>query len=100
MRTVPNTFIFNLAVGDLLVLLFTVPFTSTVYTFESWPFGEFICKASEFFKVTYSLRMSHFEREQTRREKRQHLVVTLVFRRSATGRFLSRIERSVNRKES
>jgi len=34
MRSVPNTFIFNLAVGDLLVLLCSVPFTSTVYTFE------------------------------------------------------------------
>ena len=34
MRSVPNTFIFNLAVGDLLVLLCSVPFSSTVYTFE------------------------------------------------------------------
>ena len=51
MRSVPNTFIFNLALGDLLVLIFTVPFTSTVYTLDSWPFGEFVCKASEFAKV-------------------------------------------------
>src|SRR5207249_4518464 len=26
------------------------PFTSTVYTIESWPYGEFICKFSEFVK--------------------------------------------------
>ena len=51
MRSVPNTFIFNLALGDLLILIFTVPFTSTVYTLDSWPFGEFVCKASEFAKV-------------------------------------------------
>lgn len=50
MRSVPNTFIFNLALGDLLVLLFSVPFTSTIYTLESWPFGEFICKFTEFAK--------------------------------------------------
>jgi len=30
MRSVPNTYIFNLAVGDLLVLICSVPFTSTV----------------------------------------------------------------------
>ena len=34
MRSIPNTFIFNLALGDLFILLFTVPFTSTIYTFE------------------------------------------------------------------
>ncbi|XP_045034974.1 neuropeptide CCHamide-2 receptor isoform X1 [Daphnia magna] len=51
MRSVPNTFIFNLAVGDLLILICTVPFTSTIYTFDSWPYGEFVCKASEFAKV-------------------------------------------------
>lgn len=53
MRNLPNMFIFNLALGDLLVLLFTVPFTSTVYTFDSWPYGELVCKASEFAKVIH-----------------------------------------------
>ena len=52
MHSVPNTFIFNLALGDLLVLLFSVPFTGTVYTIESWPFGELICKFTEFAKDT------------------------------------------------
>jgi len=58
MRNLPNMFIFNLALGDLLVLLFTVPFTSTVYTFDSWPYGEFVCKASEFAKVLFISIMS------------------------------------------
>ena len=49
--SVPNTFILNLALGDLLVLFCSVPFTSTIYTFESWPYGEFVCKASEYAKV-------------------------------------------------
>ena len=59
MRSVPNTFVFNLALGDLLVLLCTVPFTSTVYTFDSWPFGEFVCKASEFAKVRNFYSRAH-----------------------------------------
>ncbi len=50
--SIPNTFIFNLALGDLLVLFCSVPFTSTIYTFESWPYGEFVCKASEYAKVS------------------------------------------------
>jgi hypothetical protein len=51
MRNLPNIFVFNLALGDLFILLFTVPFTSTIYTFDKWPFSEFVCKASEFAKV-------------------------------------------------
>ncbi len=49
--SIPNTFILNLALGDLLVLFCSVPFTATIYTWESWPYGELICKASEFAKV-------------------------------------------------
>ncbi|XP_050424286.1 neuropeptide CCHamide-2 receptor-like [Adelges cooleyi] len=47
MRNVPNTYMLSLALGDLLVILTCVPFTSTVYTVESWPYGELICKISE-----------------------------------------------------
>ncbi|XKL66443.1 hypothetical protein PGB90_009863 [Kerria lacca] len=47
MRNVPNTYIISLALGDLLLILTCVPFTSTVYTFESWPYGVVICKISE-----------------------------------------------------
>ncbi|KAG8266433.1 hypothetical protein J6590_072568 [Homalodisca vitripennis] len=39
MRNVPNTYIFSLALGDLLVIVSCVPFTSTLYTIESWPWG-------------------------------------------------------------
>jgi bombesin-like receptor 3 len=51
MRNLTNIFIFNLALGDLFILLFAVPFTSSIFTFNVWPFGEFVCKASEFAKV-------------------------------------------------
>jgi hypothetical protein len=37
-------------VGDILVIFFCVPFTSTVYTVESWPYGLLVCKFSEFIK--------------------------------------------------
>ncbi|KAG8231759.1 hypothetical protein J437_LFUL017763 [Ladona fulva] len=47
MRNIPNTYIFSLALGDLLVIITCVPFTSTVYTVDSWPYGELICKLSE-----------------------------------------------------
>ncbi|XP_059476265.1 neuropeptide CCHamide-1 receptor-like [Neocloeon triangulifer] len=47
MRNVPNTYIFSLALGDLILIVSCVPFTSTLYTFESWPYGAFICKLSE-----------------------------------------------------
>ncbi|XP_022188986.2 neuropeptide CCHamide-1 receptor [Nilaparvata lugens] len=50
MRNVPNTYIFSLALGDLLVIVSCVPFTSTLYTVESWPWGEAICKLSEMAK--------------------------------------------------
>lgn len=48
--SVGGRYIVSLAVGDILVILFCVPFTSTVYTVESWPFGLFVCKFSEFIK--------------------------------------------------
>lgn len=47
MRNVPNTYILSLALGDLLVIISCVPFTSTIYTVNSWPYGLFICKLSE-----------------------------------------------------
>ncbi len=56
--SIPNTFILNLALGDLLVLFCSVPFTSTIYTLESWPYGEFVCKASEFAKVIFNKNLN------------------------------------------
>ncbi|VEN36593.1 unnamed protein product [Callosobruchus maculatus] len=47
MRNVPNTYIFSLALADLLVILTCVPFTSIIYTLESWPWGVIICKINE-----------------------------------------------------
>ncbi|XP_046406691.1 neuropeptide CCHamide-1 receptor-like [Ischnura elegans] len=50
MRNAPSMYVFSLALGDLLVIITCVPFTSTVYTVDSWPYGVAICKMSEFAK--------------------------------------------------
>ena len=40
-------YIFSLALADLLVIITCVPFTSMLYTLESWPWGVVMCKVSE-----------------------------------------------------
>lgn len=56
MRSTTNLLIINLAVADLLFVIFCVPFTATDYVLPSWPFGDTWCKfvciilQSEFFK--------------------------------------------------
>ena len=43
-----NIYVMNLAVGDIIMITIAMPFASTIYTFAEWPYGEFICKLSEF----------------------------------------------------
>lgn len=44
MRTVTNFFIVNLAVGDILMTLFCVPFSfMSVLVLAYWPFGQTLC---------------------------------------------------------
>lgn len=50
LRTVPNTYIMSLALGDLLVLFFAVPFVSVIFIYDSWPFGDTMCKLTEFMR--------------------------------------------------
>src|SRR6218665_3942306 len=51
MRTKPNVLIVNLSMGDFLLILFSVPFTSVIFTFHEWPFGSAICKLNEFMQT-------------------------------------------------
>lgn len=45
MRTVTNFFIANLAVGDMLMALFCIPFSSiSLFVLNYWPFGEILCR--------------------------------------------------------
>ena len=59
LRNTPNIFIVSLAVGDLLLLLVSVPFSATVFTFVIWPYGQAVCKLNEFLQ-TLSLGVSVF----------------------------------------
>lgn len=46
MRNTPNILILSLALGDLVLITISVPFTAPIYTLPSWPFGLTICKVS------------------------------------------------------
>ena len=59
MRNTPNIFIVSLALGDLLLILVSVPFTATIYTFNEWTYGPAMCKLNEFLQ-TVSLGISVF----------------------------------------
>lgn len=51
-KTPSYLYILNLAFGDLIVILGSLPFVATIYTFESWPYGWLICRLSEFIRDT------------------------------------------------
>ncbi|XP_074662153.1 neuropeptide CCHamide-1 receptor-like [Tubulanus polymorphus] len=51
LKTVPNAYIINLATADLVMIIICVPFTATVYTLTSWPFGVTICKIVDFLQT-------------------------------------------------
>ncbi|XP_063705139.1 RYamide receptor [Culicoides brevitarsis] len=56
MRTVTNYFIANLAVGDILMSFFCVPFTFiSMFILQYWPFGAILCRV-----VNYSQAVSVF----------------------------------------
>lgn len=51
-RNTTNVFILNLSVADLTFLLFCVPFHATIYTVQSWPFGDFMCRSVHFLQYS------------------------------------------------
>ena len=59
MRNTPNIYIVSLSLGDLLLILVTVPFAATLYTFTIWPYGVVLCKISKSLE-TVSLGVSVF----------------------------------------
>lgn len=59
MHTKPNVLIVSLAVGDFLLIVISVPFTSTIYTFDAWYYGKAVCKLNEFMQ-SLSLGVSVF----------------------------------------
>ena len=58
MRTVTNYFIVNLAVGDILMTLFCVPFSSvSTLLLQYWPFGSEMCRTVSYSQVSFTLRL-------------------------------------------
>lgn len=51
MRSTTNLLIINLAVADLLFIIFCVPFTATDYVLPFWPFGDLWCKGVQYLIV-------------------------------------------------
>uniref|UniRef100_T1IX59 G-protein coupled receptors family 1 profile domain-containing protein n=1 Tax=Strigamia maritima TaxID=126957 RepID=T1IX59_STRMM len=52
MRTVTNVFLLNLAVSDLLLGVFCMPFTLVGTLLRQFVFGRIICKAISYIQVT------------------------------------------------
>lgn len=52
MKTVTNTFIFNLAMADFLVLLIALPFTLIQDVAQTWFFGDAMCKLVKYTQVS------------------------------------------------
>lgn len=44
MRSTTNILIINLAVADLLFVIFCIPATAIDYILPDWPFGDMWCK--------------------------------------------------------
>lgn len=51
MRSTTNLLIVNLALADLLFIVFCVPFTASDYALLFWPFGEVWCKIVQYLVI-------------------------------------------------
>ncbi|XP_053947129.1 allatostatin-A receptor [Anastrepha ludens] len=51
MHSTTNLLIVNLAVADLLFVVFCIPFTATDYITEYWPFGDVWCRSVQYLIV-------------------------------------------------
>lgn len=48
MRSTTNVLILNLAIADLLFIIFCIPFTTTDFVLPYWPFGNIWCKIVQY----------------------------------------------------
>lgn len=51
MRNTTNLLIINLALADLLFIVFCVPFTASDYALPFWPFGDAWCKIVQYLVI-------------------------------------------------
>lgn len=91
MYTVTNFFIANMAISDLFVTCFNVPFNIARHLMEEWPFGSFICHLTNFslmisvYVSTFTLTAIALDRQyillyplKPRITKRTGLIILLV----------------------
>lgn len=68
MRSTTNVLIINLAVADLLFIMFCVPFTAFDYALPYWPFGDVWCRVVQYLVIVcayasiYTLVLMSFDR--------------------------------------
>lgn len=58
MRTVTNTFLLNLAISDLLLGVFCMPFTLVGVLFREFIFGAFMCRLIPYLQGKFSLHFA------------------------------------------
>ncbi|KAJ6626575.1 Allatostatin-A receptor, partial [Pseudolycoriella hygida] len=68
MKSTTNMLIVNLAMADLLFVIFCIPFTAVDYLLSRWPFGDIWCKTVQYLIVVtvqasiYTLVLMSFDR--------------------------------------
>lgn len=68
MRSTTNLLIINLAIADLLFVIFCIPFTATDFVLPYWPFGNIWCKVVQYLIIVtacasvYTLVLMSFDR--------------------------------------
>lgn len=68
MRSTTNILIINLAIADLLFVVFCIPFTGTDFVLPYWPFGNIWCKIVQYLIIVtacasvYTLVLMSFDR--------------------------------------
>ncbi|XP_046821115.1 allatostatin-A receptor-like isoform X4 [Vespa crabro] len=75
MRSTTNILIINLAVADLLFVIFCIPFTATDFVLPFWPFGNIWCKIVQYLIIVtayasvYTLVLMSLDRTWTIRRR-------------------------------
>ncbi|KAK3108997.1 hypothetical protein FSP39_020553 [Pinctada imbricata] len=59
MKNVPNILIVTLSIGDLMMLIVSVPFVAVLFTVNEYPFNNLVCKANQYLQ-TFSMAVSIF----------------------------------------